>query len=43
MRWTRRHHWTAQVVLVLGAVAIAALALVFGLLIGAGIAPWAGG
>jgi hypothetical protein len=42
-RWTRQHHWTAQIVLVLGAVAIAAVVFVFGLLVGAGIAPWLGG
>jgi hypothetical protein len=39
----RAHEWPAQVVLTLGAVAIAAVVLVFGLLVGAGIAPWLGG
>jgi len=43
VRWVRREHWSAQVVLALMAVAIAALALVFGLLVGARIAPWLGG
>jgi hypothetical protein len=42
-RWGRAHEWPAQVVLVLGAVAIAAVVFVFGLLVGAGIAPWLGG
>jgi hypothetical protein len=42
-RWVRREHWTAQIVLVLGAVAIAAVVFVFGLLVGAAIAPWLGG
>jgi hypothetical protein len=42
-RWMRREHWTAQIVLMLGAVTIAALVFVFGLLVGAGIAPWLGG
>jgi hypothetical protein len=40
VRWTRQHHWTAQIVLWLGAVTVCYLALVFGLLVGAGIAPW---
>jgi hypothetical protein len=39
----RAHEWPAQVVLVLGAVAIAAVVFVFGLLVGAGIAPMVGG
>jgi hypothetical protein len=43
VRWTRQHHWTAQVVLVLGAVAIAAVVFVFGLLVGAGITPMVAG
>ena len=43
VRWTRGHHWTAQIVLWLGAVTVAYLALVFGTLVGAGIAPWLGG
>jgi hypothetical protein len=38
-RWVRAHELPAQVVLVLMAVAVAYLALVFGLLVGAGIAP----
>jgi len=42
-RWVRAHEWPAQVVLVLGAVAIAAVVFVLGLLVGAGIAPWLGG
>jgi hypothetical protein len=42
-RWVRREHWTVQIVLMLGAVTIAALVFVFGLLVGAGIAPWLGG
>jgi hypothetical protein len=42
-RWVRAHELRAQMVLMLGAVAIAALALVFGLLVGAGIAPMIGG
>jgi hypothetical protein len=41
-RWTQQHHWTAQIVILLGCVAIAVLALVFGLLVGAGIAPFIG-
>jgi hypothetical protein len=40
-RWVRAHQWPAQVVL--GAVAIAAVVFVFGLLVGAGIAPMIGG
>jgi hypothetical protein len=39
----RAHEWPVQILLMLGAVAIAAVALVFGLLVGAGIAPWLGG
>jgi hypothetical protein len=42
-RWVRTHEWPEQIVLVLGAVAIAAVMFVFGLLVGAGIAPWLGG
>jgi len=42
-RWLRREHWTVQIVLVLGAVAITALVFVVGLLVGAGIALWVGG
>jgi hypothetical protein len=42
-RWVRREHWTAQIVLVLGAVAIAAVVFAVGLLVGAGIAPMVGG
>jgi hypothetical protein len=42
-RWVRREHWPAQVVIVLGAVAIAAVVFAVGLLVGAGIAPWLGG
>jgi hypothetical protein len=42
-RWVRAHELPAQIVLALGFTAIASLALVFGLLIGAGIAPWVGG
>jgi hypothetical protein len=42
-RWVRAHEWPAQIVLMLGAVAIAAVVFVFGLLVGAGIAPWLGG
>jgi hypothetical protein len=38
----RAHEWPAQVVLVLGAVAIAAVVFVVGLLVGAGMAPWLG-
>jgi hypothetical protein len=38
-RWVRAHEWPAQAVLVLGAVAIAAVVFVVGLLVGAGIAP----
>jgi hypothetical protein len=38
VRRTRWHHWIAQVVLALGSLAGAALALVFGLAIGAGTA-----
>jgi len=34
--WLRSHHWTARVVIVLGEIAIAYLAFVFGLLFGAG-------
>jgi hypothetical protein len=41
-RWLRAHEWPAQVVLVLMAVTVAYLALVFGLLFGAGIAGWWG-
>jgi hypothetical protein len=43
VRWTGQHHWTAQIVLWLGALTVAYLALVFGLLIGAGVAPMMGG
>jgi hypothetical protein len=39
-RRVQREHWTAQIVLVLGAVAIAAVVFVVGLLVGAGVAPW---
>jgi hypothetical protein len=39
VRWVRAHEWPAQVVLMLGAVAIAPVVFVFGLLVGAGIAP----
>jgi hypothetical protein len=42
-RWVRREHWTAQIVLVLGAVAIAAVLFVVGLLVGAAIAPMVSG
>jgi hypothetical protein len=42
-RWVRAHEWPAQIVLMLGAVAIAAVVFVFGLLVGAGIAPWLSG
>jgi hypothetical protein len=42
-RWVRREYWTAQVVLALMAVAVAYIALVFGLLVGAGIGAWLGG
>jgi hypothetical protein len=35
--WTRQHHWSAQIVLLLGCVANAALTLVFELLLGAGM------
>jgi hypothetical protein len=41
-RRVRAHEWPAQVVFMLGAVAIAAVVFVFGLLVGAGIAPWLG-
>jgi hypothetical protein len=43
VRWVRREHWSARVVLVLMAVAVAAVVFVVGLLVGAGIAPWLGG
>jgi hypothetical protein len=42
-RWVRAHDWPAHVVLVLGAVAIASVVFVFGLLVGAGVAPVIGG
>jgi hypothetical protein len=42
-RWVRAHELPAQAVLVLGAVAIAAVVFVVGLLVGAGIAPMLGG
>jgi hypothetical protein len=38
-RWVRREHWTAQVVILTGAVAVAYIAAVTGLLVGAGVAP----
>jgi hypothetical protein len=41
--WVRREHWSAQIVLALMAVAVAYLALVAGLLVGAGVAPWLAG
>jgi hypothetical protein len=37
VRWVRREHWTAQIVLALMAVAVAAVVFVVGLLVGAGI------
>jgi hypothetical protein len=40
VRWARREHWTAQVVLVLMAVAVATVVFVVGLLFGAGFASW---
>jgi hypothetical protein len=43
VRWFRAHEWPAQAVLVLGAVAIAAVLFVFGLMVGTGIAPMVGG
>ena len=36
-RWLRSHHWSARLVIVIGEVAVAYLALVFGLLVGAGL------
>jgi hypothetical protein len=42
-RWVRAQEWPAQIVVVLGAVAIAAVVFAFGLLVGAGVAPWLGG
>jgi hypothetical protein len=36
-RWVRREHWTAQIVLALMVVTVCYLALVFGLLVGAGL------
>jgi hypothetical protein len=40
--WIRAHVWPAKVVLMLRVVTVAYLALVFGLLVGAGIAGWLG-
>jgi hypothetical protein len=40
VRWIGQHHWTAQIVLWLGVVTVCYLALVLGMLFGAGIAPW---
>jgi hypothetical protein len=40
VRWVGRRQWPAQIVLALAAVAVAALALVGGLLVGAGVASW---
>jgi hypothetical protein len=42
-RWVRAHEWPAQVVIITGAVAVCYLAFVFGLLLGAGIAPMVAG
>jgi hypothetical protein len=39
-RWVRAHEWPAQVVLVLMIVTVCYVALVFWLLVGAGVAPW---
>jgi hypothetical protein len=36
-RWLRGHHWAAQIVIVTGELALAYLALVFGILFGVGI------
>jgi hypothetical protein len=40
VRWIGQRRWTAQIVLWLGVVTVCYLALVVGLLFGAGIAPW---
>jgi hypothetical protein len=42
VRWVRREHWSAQVVLWLAAVAVAAVVFVVGLLVGTGFAPVVG-
>jgi hypothetical protein len=39
-RWVRAREWPAQVVLVLMIVTVCYVALVFWLLVGAGVAPW---
>jgi hypothetical protein len=38
--WIGRHQWPARIVIVVGEITLAYIALVLGLLIGAGIAPW---
>jgi hypothetical protein len=43
VRWVRREHWSAQIVIVLAAIAVAAVVFVVGPLVGAGIGPMVGG
>jgi hypothetical protein len=40
VRWVRREHWSAQLVVAPAAVAVAAVVFVVGLLVGAGLAPF---